>query len=183
MTETNQPPEYAQEETPESDAPDGLELERDAATDSGELEALRRERDEFKDKHLRALADLQNYRRRADLNAQQARDLQLMDIARALVTVMDHFDRALEVDPAKASIDSVLQGLRIVHDELLATLGRFGIERYEAAPGEPFDPSRHEAMMRQKVEGVEPDHIGSQFQPGYRLGDKTIRPAKVTVTE
>lgn len=148
-----------------------------------EFEMLRKERDELKDKHLRALADLQNYRRRAELSIQQAREMQIMDIAKSLVTVMDHFDRALEVDPDKASVDAVLQGLRIVHDELLATLQRHGIERFEAKTGEPFDPLQHEAMMRQKVEGVDPNHVGSQFQPGYRLGDKTVRPAKVTVTE
>jgi molecular chaperone GrpE len=169
-----------QEQFPQQDAP----LEGDAhASQPGELDVLRKERDELKDKHLRALADLQNFRRRADLSVQQARELQVMDMARSLVTVMDHFDRALEVDPEKASVQSVLQGLRIVHDELLGVLQRFGIERVEAKPGDPFDPSRHEAMMREKKEGVEPDRVGVQFQPGYSLGDKTVRPAKVTVTE
>lgn len=174
MTQTNEEP---REESPSDEAM------QDEAPPSSPLDALTRERDELKDKHLRALADLQNFRRRAEVSVQQAREVQLMDIARALATVMDHFDRALEVDPDKASVATVLQGLRIVHDELLATLARFGIERVDAKPGDAFDPAMHEAMMRQKVEGLEPNSVGAQFQPGYRLGDKTVRPAKVTVTE
>lgn len=171
-----------QSDQPREDVPVG-EAMQDEAPPPSPLDELTRERDELKDKHLRALADLQNFRRRADVSVQQAREVQLMDIARALATVMDHFDRALEVDPGKASVGTVLQGLRIVHDELLATLARFGIERVDAKPGDVFDPAVHEAMMRQKVEGLDANHVGAQFQPGYRLGDKTVRPAKVTVTE
>ncbi len=169
-------------EQPVPDSPVEASTEQSSPVDN-ECESLRRERDELREKHLRALADLQNFRRRADLSVQQARETQMMDIARALAMVMDHFDRALEVDPGKASVESVLQGLRIVHDELLATLQRFGIERFEARPGDEFNPAMHEAMLRQKAEGIEPDRVGAQFQPGYRLGDKTVRPAKVTVTE
>lgn len=160
----------------------------DAAPEStvateADVVGLTRERDELRDKHLRALADLQNYRRRAEISIQQARETQLADIARALVNVMDHFDLALEVSPSQATVESVLKGLNIVHDELLSMLARFGVERFNAKPGDPFDPNRHEAMMRQKVDGIESGHVASQLQPGYTIGERTLRPAKVSVAE
>ncbi|MFW6033239.1 MAG: nucleotide exchange factor GrpE, partial [Phycisphaeraceae bacterium] len=60
---------------------------------------------------------------------------------------------------------------------------RVDIERIEAQPGEPFDPNRHEALMRQASDEVESGHVTTQFQPGYVLSDKTIRPAQVAVAE
>ena len=71
----------------------------------------------------------------------------------------------------------------IVRDELLKALSRFGVKRLEVAAGELFDPTRHEAMMRQASDEIDSNHVTSQLQPGYTLGDKTIRPAKVSVAE
>lgn len=138
---------------------------------------------EMESKYLRAAADLQNYAKRTRQNIADARQQQLMDVARALVTVLDHFDHALEVDPDSTSADALLKGVRIVRDELLGSLERFGVKRFEAKQGEQFDPNRHEAMMRQAVEGLEPDCVAAQLQPGYMLEEKTLRPAKVSVTE
>jgi molecular chaperone GrpE len=115
---------------------------------------------------LAAAADYQNYVRRAQQNVSEAREQQLFDFARSLVTVLDHFDRALQVDPERTSTQTVLQGMQMVHDELLKVLEKFGIQRVEAKPGEPFDPARHQALMHQPAEGVEPDHVAAQFQPG-----------------
>ena len=73
--------------------------------------------------------------------------------------------------------------MRIVRDQLMSALEGFGVSRIDARPGEQFDPNRHEAMMRQAVEGLEPDRVAAQLQPGYMLDEKTLRPAKVSVTE
>lgn len=138
---------------------------------------------QMESKYLRAAADLQNYAKRTGQNIADARQQQLMDVARALVVVLDHFDHALEVDPDSTSADALLKGVRIVRDELLGSLERFGVKRFEVKQGEQFDPNRHEAMMRQAVEGLEPDRVAAQLQPGYMLDEKTLRPAKVSVTE
>ena len=138
---------------------------------------------EMESKYLRAVADLQNYAKRTRQNIADARQQQLMDVARALVIVLDHFDHALEADPDRTSTDALLKGVRIVRDELLGSLEKFGVKRYEAKQGDQFDPNRHEAMMRQAVEGLEPDRVAAQLQPGYMLEEKTLRPAKVSVTE
>jgi molecular chaperone GrpE len=106
-----------------------------------------------------------------------------MDVARAMVLVLDHFDHALDVDPANTSPDALLTGVRMVRDELLGALERFGVKRFEVKQGDEFDPHRHEALMRQAIDGLEPDRIADQIKPGYTLEDKTLRPAQVSVTE
>jgi molecular chaperone GrpE len=163
----------------------------DATPDKGEaaqqhspddlLTRVQQERDELEQRLMRIAADYENYKKRALRNVTEAEEQTLMDVGRGLVTVMDHFDRALDVDPDKANTRDVLSGLKIVHDELLAALAKFGITRVEARPGDPFDPNRHEAMMRTEAEDIEADHVVQQFQPGYAIKDKTIRPAQVSV--
>ena len=147
------------------------------------LEKLQAERDDLESRLLRVSADYQNFARRAQQNVAAARDQQVMAMAKALVTVLDHFDSALSVDPQKTRPADLLQGVQIVRDELLKTLEGFGVRRLDVVQGEAFDPIRHEAMIRQRVEGLDPDHVAAQLQPGYLLGDKTVRPAKVSVTE
>jgi len=163
----------------ESQAVDDVDLPADDGADP--LQSLRAERDALEEKWLRVHADYQNFVRRSEQNLIHAREQQVMEMAKALVTVMDHFDNALNVDPEKTNTQDVLTGVQIVRDELMNTLQRFGVQRIDAKNGEPFDPNRHEALMRQEQEGVDSDHVVSQLQPGYMLGDKTVRPAKVSV--
>jgi molecular chaperone GrpE len=164
------------QDQPQADAPTPDQPE-------DELTVLRRERDEFESKYLRAAADMQNYMRRTGQNMIHAQQDQLRSIGGSLVVVLDHFDNALQVDPKKTDAADVLKGVRIVRDELLTALERFGIRRLDVAEGEEFDPNRHEAVMRQVKDGVESDHVVMQVQPGYMLDDMTLRPAKVTIAE
>lgn len=159
------------------------EAEERVEQDLEALGKLQKERDEFEQRLLRTAADFQNYVRRAELNVAAAREQTVMELAKALVTVVDHFDRALEVDPEKATTQDVLSGVQMVRDELLRALGRWGVERLEVKRGEAFDPNRHEALMRQADAEVEADHVTMQLQPGYLIGEKTIRPAKVSLAE
>ena len=145
------------------------------------LADLQAQRDELENKLLRAAADYQNLARRSQLNVEAARQQQLLDVARALVGVMDHFDNALNVEPGKTDTASLLTGVRIVRDELTRTLEQFGIRRLDVQPGEEFDPNRHEALMRQEQQGINSNHVVTQLQPGYVLGDRTVRAAKVSV--
>jgi molecular chaperone GrpE len=147
------------------------------------LDKLQAERDDLESRLLRVSADYQNFVRRSQQNIAAARDQEVMAMAKALVNVLDHFDSALGVDPQKTKPADLLQGVQIVRDELLKTLEGFGVRRLDVVQGEEFDPTRHEAMLRQHVEGLDPNHVAAQFQPGYVLGDKTVRPAKVSVTE
>lgn len=168
------------------------ELEGEEAIEAAEQEAeseeqrllsnLQAERDDLESKLLRVSADYQNFARRAQQNVDSAVEQKTMDMARGLVTVIDHFDRALE-GQSKDEAEGVLQGVFMVHDELLSTLNRFGIERLDVEPGSEFDPNQHEALMRQPSDNIESNHVTMQMQPGYVLGEKVIRPAQVGVAE
>jgi molecular chaperone GrpE len=96
-----------------------------------------------------------------------------------LLPVVDSFDRALpETGHEPGSPDALLDGMRLVHKQLLDALARHGIEPVPAL-GEPFDPSLHEAFMsRPAGEGEAPDTIVEEFLKGYRMGDRIIRPTK-----
>ncbi len=168
--------EFPDMEVGEGDEADGV-VEADPMAD------LQNERDALDDKLRRTMADYQNFARRAEQNVSVARQQTLMDVAKQLVTVLDHFDHALAADPEKTSAEDLIKGVEIVHGELLRALGSLGIERLDVEPGEPFDPNRHEALMRQPHDEIESNHVTSQLQPGYVIDDKTIRPAKVSIAE
>lgn len=193
LPDTKQPDQSAEQEpqaspvdaTAEQDEPQSDRSSHAAQPQEPEspLEALRRERDDLEAQVLRLSADYQNFVRRSQQNIDTACEQQLMSLAKSLVTVLDHFDHALEVDAEKTSAADLLAGMQIVRDELLKTLEQFGIRRLDVAPGDSFDPTYHEALMRQPVDGLEPDRVAAQMQPGYVLGEKALRPAKVSLTE
>ena len=170
---------------PDDSASDAtLSSDQEPSTDADDaLATLQKDRDEVHSRLLRVSADYQNYVRRSNQNIGSARDQLLMDIAKKLITGMDHFDRALEVDPESTSSKNLLEGMQIVRDELLRALEHFGIQRVTVHVGDAFDPTRHEALMRQATEGVAPDCVAVQLQPGYTLGEKIVRPAQVAVAE
>ena len=173
-----QPPEEEQAQS---------ELEAEANTDAGPeldaLAALEKQHAALNDKYLRLAADYQNFQRRSQQNVAQAREMQAMSIARDLLSVLDHFDNALAVDPEKSTASDLFKGVTIVRDELLRTLASHGIERIEAEPGEEFDPNRHEALMHQASEEHESGSVAQQLQPGYVMQGKTLRPVKVAVVQ
>ena len=180
------------------EGPDALDLLRAAAADAeddaaaaaegqDELAQVQLQRDELEQKLLRVSADYQNFARRAQQNITAAGEQKAFDMAKALVTVLDHFDRALEAAGTEAedaaSAGDLQRGVTMVHSELLSALGRFGIERVDVQPGDAFDPMKHEALMRQPSEEIESGHITMQMLPGYVLGEKVVRPAQVGVAE
>jgi len=168
---------------PESESAAEAAAGTEEAAAADPLSQAEKERDEVQDRLLRVTADYQNFVRRSRQNITDARDQQLIDVARSLITVLDHFDRALEIDPEAVTAASVLEGVQMVRDELLKALERFGVRRMNVGRGDEFDPNQHEALMRQPVEDLDSNHIAAQLQPGYTLGDKTVRPAQVTVAE
>ncbi len=148
-----------------------------------ELEQTKQALADAESRVLRANADYQNMARRSIQNVNSAREEQIMSMARDLLTVMDQFDHALEIDPEKTDSAALLEGVKIVRDTLMRTFEGFGITRLEVEPGTEFDPNIHEALMRQEAEGIESNHVTMQLQPGYMLKDKALRPAKVAVAQ
>jgi molecular chaperone GrpE len=172
---------------PESEsAPEGEATDQPSGSDSEgpvdkALESLQQERDELFARLQRVSADYQNYMKRAQQNLADSIGLAKGDLAKQFIGVLDHFDNALSKEPEGEEARRLYDGVRIVRDELMKVLESIGVERIEVEPGEPFDPNIHEALLRQPAEGVEPGRVSALFQPGYRLGDRVLRPAKVAV--
>ncbi len=102
-------------------------------------------------------------------------------LVKELLPALDNLDRALEeAADASGEEDPLLQGVRLVRDGLFAALARVGVESFSPA-GEPFDPALHEAMVQHPVAGFASGTVAEVYQPGYRLGDQVIRPARVVV--
>ncbi len=140
------------------------------------------EEPDYKDKWLRAAADLDNVRKRArrDVGAAEARGI--AKLARELLPALDNFERALasaEAQPENRD-HHLTDGIRLVQNELLAALARVGIEP-DSPNGERFDPHRHEALAQRPVEGAEAGTIVEVYNAGYSYGDEVLRPAKVVV--
>jgi len=137
---------------------------------------------DYKDKWLRAAADLDNVRKRArrDIGAAEARGI--AKLARELLPALDNFERALasaEAQPENRD-HHLTDGIRLVQNELLGALARVGIEP-DSPNGERFDPHRHEALAQRPVEGAEAGTIVEVYNAGYTYGDEVLRPAKVVV--
>ena len=130
---------------------------------------------------LRARADFQNYQRRAMVNEREAREWGAAGVLESMITVLDHFDMALSQNPEKASAASILDGVQLIKGEMLRALNDHGVAVLNPAIGEDLNPGRHEAIGHQPAEGVAPGAISRIMQPGYAIGDRVLRPAKVFV--
>lgn len=197
-TEHNQ----ARPETPEADAA-GAHTDQDTAArfetirqlaSAGDLEyppeadeivgALldtMAQRDEHQSRLLRAVADHQNYQRRAVNNEREARELAVRGVVTSLIPLIDQFEMALMQDPAKVSAETIAMGVRMIRDEFLRVLGNYGVAPIAPKVGDEFNPGDHEAMMQQPAEGVAPGNISMVMSTGYKLGERVVRPAKVGV--
>ncbi len=129
---------------------------------------------ELEDRHLRARADLENYRKRAGREVErrtaEEREAQLRDWLEAVDTV----ERALRATPEATDLRAVLE-------QMEAILARYGVAR-SGAPGEPFDPERHEAIGVSDGEGAGPPTIADVARSGFTISDRVLRPAQVIVS-
>ena len=157
---------------PQADA----HAEQPAAPDADES-ALQGDVDELVALAQRTQADFENYRKRVARESIAAQERGAVKLAQELLPALDNLDRALAEAGGE---DGLREGVRLVRSELHAALARVGIECF-SPQGEAFDPSEHEAMAQQPVEGAKSGTVAEVFQPGYRLGDTIIRPARVLV--
>jgi molecular chaperone GrpE len=170
--------------TPEVDAA-GVQTEP-APADLDVLTAKAQKADEYLALAQRTQADFENYRRRAVREAKNAQERGAVKLALELLPAIDNLERALaHIDGTEAvadgnGTDSLVAGIKHVHSDVVAALGRAGIESY-FPEGERFDPQFHEAVAQQPVEGAEPGVVVEVFQRGYRMGDNVVRPARVVV--
>mgnify|MGYP006278450149 FL=1 len=172
-------------ERPEIDgAGEHAEHEPDAAAAAEETDRadeLERQLAELDARYRRALADYQNFQRRSVENERRAREAGAVSVVESLIPVLDHFRLALDQDPSKMSAEGLMGGVRAILAEFERVLGSCGVAPIAPEAGEPFDPMRHEAMMRADSDAVDPGCVVQLLQQGYALGQRVVRPAKVSV--
>lgn len=145
------------------------------------LRALQEERDAAISARQRALADFANFQRRSRDNEIRARADGATGVIRSLLPVLDQFDLALAQSPEKLTVEQLLQGVKIVQQELWKAMRQHDVEIIHPQPGEEFDPNHHQAMMRQPTGDFEPGTIVAVMQPGYTIGGVALRAASVSV--
>jgi molecular chaperone GrpE len=150
--------------------------------ESNEVLKLRAERDDLYQRLARAQADYQNSRKRLEADLEQRLRYANSQLIKALLPVIDNFERALAVDAAKTDAAAILKGMQIVHDQLMKVLGEHDVQEIAPDPGTPFDPARHEALMQQPDEQYDEPAVTQLLQKGYALHDRTLRPAQVAVS-
>ncbi len=149
------------------------------------LVAVAAQRDDHLARLQRTAADFQNFQRRAGQNEAEARRMGVAGVLQSVLMVVDYFDMALKQDPATATVDQVIGGVKLIKGELLRVLGNHGVALIQPAPGDSFDPLRHEAVEKRPAgdesAGIPAGHVVSVSAPGYLLQDRVIRSAKVVV--
>jgi len=145
------------------------------------LTQARQEADNHRDQHLRAVAELENVRKRAQRDVENASRYGLEKFAQELLPVLDSLELAVS-NAARADIKSLVEGQDATLKQLLRAFEKLNIKPIDPV-GEPFDPSRHEAVMAQPSATAEPDAVLQVVQRGFDLGGRLLRPARVIVAK
>lgn len=162
---------------------DAIEAEQ-AAEGFAELEALRAERDDFRDRFMRALADAENTRKRAERDRREAENYGGTKLARDLLPIYDNLRRALQTvtDEQRAAQAALLEGIELTMRELISVFGKHGVQPVVPEVGDKFDPQTHQAMFEAPVPGTRAGEIIQVMTEGFWLHDRLLRPAQVGVS-
>jgi len=158
-----------------------------AAEEEGEVgaedrvERLQEELDRLNDRHLRLAAEFDNFRRRSHSEMGQSGVRAKAELVGDLLDILDDFERVTSLDPEQATVESVLEGVRLVERKLNRVLEEAGLETIEAEDG-AFDPNSMEAVMKEPAESEKEDEtVARVFQKGFRFKGQLVRPARVSV--
>jgi molecular chaperone GrpE len=179
MSDTTQPP---SDEAIQRDGPSEPAVAPKPST------SLDRELAETKDRLLRALADMENLRKRTEREVADARMYGISAFARDVLTVADNMHLALEAldkelrEKSDSSVKALLDGVELTERALLNALEKHGVKRIEPL-GQKFDPNRHQAMYEIENASVPTGHVVQVIQAGYLIGDRVLRPAMVAVSK
>ena len=144
------------------------------------VEELRRQVEEKQDRLLRALAEAENIRRRTQRDREEYVRYANESLLRDVVPVLDNLDRALEAARGTGEVSGVVGGVELIQRELIKVLERAGVTRYSAL-GQPFDPTRHEAIARVVSMDAAPGTVIGETLSGYQLHNRVLRAALVSV--
>ena len=149
-----------------------------------ELEALRAERDELQDRFMRALADMENTRKRGERDRREAEQYGGSKLARDMLPVYDNLKRALDSvdEEQRKAVPGMIEGIELTMRELLNVFKKHGIIQIAPQVGDRFDPQIHEAMFEAPVPGTKAGDIIEVMGEGFMLHDRLLRPAQVGVS-
>jgi molecular chaperone GrpE len=182
MTDPNATPQPANDDAPAAAGAAPAEAPADP------VETLTRETAELKDKLLRALAEMENVRRRSERDVADARTYGITGFARDVLGVADNMRRALEAIGAELraraddGVKSLIEGVELTERELLKVMEKHGVKRFDPQ-GEKFDPNLHQAMFEVPDPSVPNGTVREVVQSGFVIGDRVLRPALVGVAK
>ncbi len=157
-----------------------------ADSEGSEVEALQAKLQEHQEQALRAQAEMQNVRRRAEIDVEKAHKFALEKFVKELLPVADSLEKAVESTEGQQEsselVTSIREGVEMTLDLFMKSLTKFNVEQLNPA-GEPFDPQQHEAMSMVSAPNAEPNSVVAVVQKGYLLNGRVVRPAMVMVAK
>ena len=149
-----------------------------------EIESLRAERDEMRDRFMRALAESENVRKRAERDRREAEQYGATRLARDLLPIYDNLSRALGsvTEELRAESSAMIEGVELTLRELTNVMTKHGVKPITPLMGDLFDPSLHEAMFEAALPGTKAGQIIQVMAPGFLLHDRLLRAAQVGVS-
>ena len=174
---------------PDSSAPEGTDenqqeeaLQDEAREMAAALEEAKNKLQENEEKILRLAADFDNSRKRLEREREISLKYAEENILKELLPGIDNIERAMEQGKEAGSIESLLEGVELTREGLVATLEKYGVKAIESL-GQPFDPNIHEALAMEETDEIEPNMVLREYQKGYIYKDRLLRPAKVIVSK
>lgn len=146
------------------------------------VDELQAKLSETEGRMIRLQADFENYKRRVQLDKQAAEKYRSQNLVSDILPALDNFERAMQVEANDDQMKSLLQGMEMVYRQLQEALAKEGVEAIEAV-GKQFDPHEHQAVMQVEDSEFESNAVVEEFQKGYKLKDRVIRPSMVKVNQ
>ena len=177
---------HQEEDVTENQETTETDLDENSDTNEDEIQKLKEEIESLKDQRLRAVAELENFRKRAEKDQSDALKYGIANFAKEIINIGDNIERAKssisEEVRSNESIKSVVDGLDLIAQSTMATFEKIGIKKIESI-NQKFDHNLHQAMMEIEKNDIEPGTIVQELIPGYKLHDRLLRPAMVGVSK
>ena len=161
-------------------------LQPDAASDPTSADSQEKQAQEelqiYQDKYIRLAAEFENYKRRAQRDQSDAIRYANESLLKNLLSTFDNLERAIQCGKDAGASGSLLEGVELTHKQFLETVEKLGV-RQVSSTGSLFDPNMHQAVAQVESETAEPNTVVEEFQKGYFLHDRILRPAMVTVAK
>ena len=171
--------EETEQEEPQDDVAAPIDLTKEEIV---ELKKKAEERDTYLDQLLRTKAEFMNYQKRMVKESESTSQFAVQSLILDFLSELDNFDRALKLADNSKDFDKFVEGIKLIEEQLFKVLGKYGVEPIETA-GKAFDPNLHEAVMEEENNEMPHHTIIDEFQRGFLLKERVIRPSKVKVSK